>query len=65
MTDKEAVEFIATTLSGLYYHEKRNAPNRKRPNCYQASDAGAESVLRQVVPYLRVKKSVAASRFGQ
>lgn len=59
MVDEPAIAFIASTLGGWYYPETRPQPNRKPLYCYQATDAKAESILRAVLPYLRVKRCVA------
>lgn len=59
MTDEEAIRFIAQTLGGWYYPEKKAAPHRKKLYCYQASGKAAENILRTILPYLRVKKEQA------
>lgn len=59
MVDEEAIAFVAATLGGNYYREKSNASNGRPLYCYQASDAKAESILRSVLPWLRVKRRVA------
>lgn len=59
MVDEAAIKFIAETLGGWYYPEKPNAHKGRMLYCYQASDKSAETILRLLLPYLRVKRAVA------
>lgn len=60
MVDEQAIAFIATTLGeGWYYKEKPHSAKGRPLYCYQASDAAAERILRQVLPFLTVKKEQA------
>ncbi len=56
MVDEAAIRFIAETLGGWYYAEKAHGHKGRPLFCYQASDKSAETILRQVLPYLRVKR---------
>jgi hypothetical protein len=55
MVDEPAIAFLASTLGGNYYEESPSVANGRPLFCYQASDAKAESVLRELRPFLRVK----------
>jgi len=59
MVDESAIAFVAQTLGGSYYKEKAHATNGRPLFCFQASDAAAETILRTVLPYLRVKRGAA------
>lgn len=59
MTAEPAISLFAETFGGNYYREKPHANNGKPLYCYQASDAIAAEILRQLLPYLRVKHRVA------
>lgn len=59
MVDKEAIDFVASSLGGNYYKEKPSSANGRPLYCYQASDKIAAEILAIVIPYLRVKKKVA------
>jgi hypothetical protein len=59
MVDEAAIRFIAETLGGWYYKEKRVTPNRRELYCYQASDKRAETILSLVLPFLKVKRTSA------
>ena len=59
MVDEPAISFLAETLGGNYYREKASAANGRPLFCFQASDASAETILRTVLPYLRVKRGAA------
>lgn len=56
MVDEGAIAFLAETLGGWYYKEQPHAHNGRLLYCYQASDFAAETVLKQLLPYLRVKR---------
>ena len=57
MVDEAAIRFLAETLGGWYYKEKRAAvAGRRILYSYQATEARAESILRAVLPFLRVKR---------
>lgn len=58
MVDESAIRFVADTLGGWYYREKAHCNNGRPLYCYQVSDKSAESILRLLVPYLRVKRAV-------
>jgi hypothetical protein len=59
MVEESAIRFLAETLGGWYFEEKR--PNgglsKRRLFSYQATDKAAAEVLRAVLPYLRVKRA--------
>lgn len=59
MVHEPAIAFLAETLGGNYYRERRVYPNRRPLFCYQASDAQAADILQRLLPYLRVKKASA------
>ena len=59
MVDESAIAFIARTLGGTYYREVRDIDKHRALYCFSASDALAASILRAVLPYLRVKRGVA------
>lgn len=56
MVDEPAIAFLTEACGGRYY-EERTAPGKRRSLfCYQASDAKADAILRELLPYLRVKR---------
>lgn len=56
MVHEASIALLAKTLGGHYYCEKPHA-NKGRPlYCWQASDALAANILRELLPFLRVKK---------
>jgi hypothetical protein len=55
MVDEPAIKFLADSLGGWYYKEKPHCNNGRPLYCYQASDAKAESILKALLPFLRVK----------
>ena len=55
MVDKGAIEFLADMLGGNYYKEKPSSTNGRPLYCYQTSDLQAVTILKKVLPYLRVK----------
>lgn len=59
MVDEPAIRFLAETLGGWYYPEKSHSAKGRPLFVYQASDASAETILRTVLPYLRVKRRTA------
>jgi hypothetical protein len=59
MVDETAIRFIAETLGGWYYAEKAHLAKGRPLFCYQASDRRAETILRALLPYLRVKRACA------
>lgn len=59
MVDEAAIRFIAETLGGWYYKEKRAAPNRRILYAYQATDREAVRIIRTLLPYFRVKREIA------
>ena len=59
MVDEPAIKFITETLGGQYYKEKPNANNGRPLYCYQASDKIAATILKTIIPYLKVKKQSA------
>ena len=61
MTHEGAIKFIANTLGGWYFKERRQEKNRKLLYCYQASDRAAEHILRKIIRFLKVKKRVAGA----
>lgn len=59
MVDEAAIRFLAETLGGWYYRENAHVAKGRPLFCYQATDLRAESILRALLPYLRVKREVA------
>lgn len=59
MVDEAAIKFITENLGGSYYKEKPAVAKGRPLYCYQASDEKAANILRTVLPYLRVKRTVA------
>lgn len=55
MVDEAAIKFIAEQLGGWYYKEKPSVAKGRPLYCYQASDKRAETVLRTLLPFLKVK----------
>jgi hypothetical protein len=55
MVDEPAIAFLHATLGGWYYAEKAHSTKGRPLFCWQATDQVAESVLRAVRPYLRIK----------
>lgn len=55
MVDEPAIRFLSETLGGWYYKEKPHSGNGRLLYCYQATDRKAESILRSLLPYLKVK----------
>lgn len=59
MVDEQAIAFVASWLGGSYYKENRPDKNRRPLYCYQASDKIAHSIIKTILPYLKVKRAVA------
>ena len=59
MVDEAAIRFVAETLGGWYYAEKPHLAKGRPLYCYQATDRAAETILRALLPYLRVKRDAA------
>jgi len=59
MVDEEAIKFITKTLGGNYYKEKPSVAKGRPLYCFQASDKSAEMILKTILPYLKIKKSLA------
>lgn len=59
MVDEAAIRFVAETLGGWYYKEKASCQGGRPLYCYQASQAKAETILRALLPFLRVKRESA------
>jgi len=59
MVDEPAIKFIAENLGGWYYAEKPHSENGRPLFCYQSSDKSAETILKILLPYLKVKKESA------
>lgn len=57
MVDEPAIKFLAETLGGWYYKEKPHCAKGRPLFCYQVSNKAAESVVRCLLPFLRVKKA--------
>ncbi len=57
MVDESAIRFLAETLGGWYFEEKRPAGgwSKRRLFAYQATDKAAADILCAILPYLRVK----------
>jgi len=54
MVDEPSIAFLHETLGGWYYLEKHRAKGRPM-YCWQASDQKAATILRALLPYLRLK----------
>lgn len=61
MVHEGAIAFLSQAFGGSYYREKSHLAKGRPLFCYQASDAIAEDVLRQVRQFLIVKKESAES----
>lgn len=59
MVNREAIEFFAQTMGGWHWDEKPSLKNGRPYFVYQATDAKAEHILRELLPYLRVKREAA------
>ncbi len=59
MVDEQAIAFIASLLGGNYYKEKQPHKNRRPLYCYQASDRIANTLIKTILPFLKVKREVA------
>ena len=59
MVNEAAIRFVAESLGGWYYPEKKAAKNRRILFCFQASDQSAADILRKIIPFLRVKRASA------
>lgn len=59
MVDEESIKLFKKVFGGSYYYEKKSANNpltKKKMYCYQISDLSAVNALKQLLPYLQVKK---------
>jgi hypothetical protein len=61
MVDEAAIRFVAETLGGWYFLEKRaiGGLSKRQLYAYQATDKSAETILRALLPYMRVKRGQA------
>ena len=59
MVDDTAIKLFAAFFDGWMYAEKPSANNGRPLWCLQLSDRKAETALRTLFPYLRVKKAAA------
>jgi hypothetical protein len=59
MIDENAIKFLSETFGGWYYREKAHVNNGRPLFCFQAADLAAEKIIRQLLPYLRVKRPAA------
>lgn len=59
MVDEPAIKFLADMMGGNYYLESPSAAKGRPLFCYAATAGKAEIVLRLILPYLRVKRTVA------
>ncbi len=59
MVDENAIKFLADTLGGSYYKESPSVAKGRSLYCYQASNKKATIILSELLPYLKVKHSVA------
>jgi len=59
MVDESSIKLLKETLGGSYYRENPRSVKGRPLYCYQASDRLAAEILGKLLPYLRVKKSVA------
>lgn len=55
----EAIELMANTFGGCFYKEKPGSKKSRPLYCYQASDKKAVTILKALIPYLRIKGTVA------
>lgn len=56
MVEEGAIKFLAETLGGWYFREKKAHSENGRPlYCWSVSDRKAEAVINTIRPYLRVK----------
>jgi hypothetical protein len=60
MVDEGAIRFLSETLGGWYWREKKPHSTKGRPlYCWQATDAIAETIIKIIRRYLRVKNAQA------
>lgn len=59
MVHEGAIALLASTLGGNYYRERSHANNGRPLYCWQASDAKAAGIARELLPYLIVKRAAA------
>lgn len=59
MVDEQVIKFLAEILGGSYHKQKPSAVNGRPLYCFHASDKMAVNILRTILPYLRVKRTVA------
>ena len=59
MVDEPAIKFIADTLGGNYYKEKAHCNNGRPLYCFQSNDASSVHIIKSLLPYLRIKNTVA------
>ena len=59
MVTEEAIAFFAETMGGWYWPEKPSLANGRPYFVYQATNAKAEGILRELLPYLKVKRQSA------
>lgn len=57
MINEDAIRLLRDTLGGNYYRETMAQRGMRQLYCWQASDAQAATILRALLPYLRVKKA--------
>ncbi len=58
MVDAPAIQFLRDTLGGWTWHEDSAVPGKRRDMyAWQSTDADAERILRELLPYLRVKRA--------
>jgi len=56
MVNEIAIKIFSDTFGGSYYREAPHADKGKPLYCYQVSDRNACRILRELLPYLQVKK---------
>jgi len=55
MVEEGAIRFVRDMLGGWYYRQKSSVKNGRPLYCWQSSDRQAETILKTILPYLRVK----------
>ncbi len=56
MVDEVAIKLFSDTFGGSYYREAPHADKGKPLYAYQVSDRSACRIIKQLLPYLKVKK---------
>lgn len=55
MVEEAAIKFLTDTLGGTYYRESKHAAQGRPLFCWSVSDKKAETIIRTLLPFLKVK----------